>query len=90
VRAIHDSPLWPQGHNAIVILWDENDYSAAPYPNRVLLTVDTNYGRHGVQSNAFYTHFSLLRSLEGGLDLPCLNHACDDASHAMSDLFGSR
>jgi phosphatidylinositol-3-phosphatase len=89
VRAIHDSPVWPQGHNAIVILWDENDYSAAPYPNRVLLTVDTSYGRHGVQSNVFYTHFSLLRSLEGGLDLPCLNHACDDSAHAMSDLFAS-
>ncbi len=89
VKAIHDSPVWPQGKNAIVILWDENDYSAAPNPNQVLLTVDTNYGRHGVQSNTFYTHFSLLRSLEGGLDLPCLNHACDADAHAMSDLFAA-
>ena len=87
VRSIHDSPVWPQGKNAIVILWDENDYSAAPNPNRVLLTVDTNYGSHGRQSDRFYTHFSLLRSIEGGLDLPCLNHACDESAGVMSDLF---
>ena len=87
VRAIHDSPFWPAGRNAIVILWDENDYSAAPNPNRVLLTVDTNYGRHGLQSGTFYTHFSLLRSLEAGLGLPCLNHACDSSTRVMSDLF---
>ena len=87
VRSIHDSPAWPQGRNAIVIVWDENDYSAAPNPNRVLLTVDTSYGTHGRQSDKFYTHFSLLRSIEGGLDLPCLNHACDEGAGVMSDLF---
>jgi hypothetical protein len=91
VAAIHDSPAWVVGRNAIVIVWDENDYSAAPYPNRVLLTVDTNYGAHGVQSNAFYTHFSLLKSVEAGLQLPCLNHACDANVSVMGDLFaGSR
>ena len=87
VKAIHDSPTWPTGHNAIVIVWDENDYSAAPYPNRVVLTVDTSYGTHGVQSNQFYTHFSLLKSTEAGLGLPCLKHACDDSVSVMSDLF---
>jgi hypothetical protein len=89
VRTIHDSPVWPQGRNAIVILWDENDYSAAPNPNRVLLTVDLNYGVHAVQSSTFYTHFSLLKSLEGALGLPCLNHACDSNEAAMTDLFGA-
>src|SRR5262249_7816 len=44
VRAIHDSPAWWAGRSAIVILWDENDYSAAPNPNKVLLTVDVNFG----------------------------------------------
>jgi hypothetical protein len=89
VKAIHDSPTWPTGHNAIVIVWDENDYSAAPYPNRVVLTVDTSYGTHGVQSNKFYTHFSLLKSTEAALGLPCLNHACDDSVGVMSDLFAT-
>jgi hypothetical protein len=89
VKAIHDSPVWPQGRNAIVIVWDENDYSAAPNPNRVVLTVDTSYGIHGVESNKLYTHFSLLKSIEAGLLLPCLNHACDTNVGVMSDLFAA-
>jgi phosphatidylinositol-3-phosphatase len=42
-----------------------------------------------VQSNHFYTHFSLLKSLEAGFELPCLNHACDTGTNVMSDLFAS-
>jgi phosphatidylinositol-3-phosphatase len=88
VAAIHRSPAWKDGRNAIVVLWDENDYSFVPNLNQVLVIVDTNYGPHGKQSGQFYTHFSLLRSLEGGFHLPCLNHACDDSTNVMSDLFG--
>jgi hypothetical protein len=89
VTAIHNSPVWKQGQNAIVLLWDENDYSFVPNVNQVLTVVDTNYGAHGRSSNVFYTHFSLLRTLEGGLNLPCLNHACDSTTATMTDLFGS-
>jgi hypothetical protein len=88
VKAIHSSPAWQDGKNAIVVLWDENDYSATPNVNQVLLIVDTNYGVHGVQSARRYTHFSLLRTIEGGFGLPCLNHACDGNTRVMSDLFG--
>jgi hypothetical protein len=87
VTAIHRSPAWREGHNAIVLLWDENDYSTAPNTNQVLLVVDTNYGPHGVSSSRRYTHFSLLKSLEAGFLLPCLNHACDDGVQVMADLF---
>lgn len=90
VEAIHNSPAWQRGHNAIVVLWDENDYSFVPNVNQVLTIVDTNYGRHGKSSNRFYTHFSLLRTIEAGFELPCLNHACDDSAHVMSDLFGEK
>jgi hypothetical protein len=90
IRAIHRSPAWHDGHNAIVVLWDENDYSFAPNSNQVLTLVETNYAHGGHTSNRFYTHFSLLRSLEGGLGLHCLNHACDDATKTMTDLFGDR
>ena len=89
VKAIKASPTWSKGHNAIVILWDENDYSYAPNINQVLTIVDKNYGPEGVQSNKFYTHFSLLRTIEGAFGLPCLNHACDAATKTMSDLFSS-
>ncbi len=87
VDAIHDSPAWRDGRNAIVLLWDENDYSLAPNTNQVMTIVDTNYSRRSVQSNQFYTHYSLLKTLEGGFNLPCLNHACDSNVSTMSDLF---
>jgi phosphatidylinositol-3-phosphatase len=87
VNAIHDSPVWQDGKTAIVLTWDENDYSSAPYVNKVVLIVDTNYGVHGVQSSNFYTHFSLLKTIEAGFGLPCLNHACDSYERVMSDLF---
>lgn len=102
VTSITSSPVWNQGYNAIVIVWDENDYSGiptalpagTPFPtanqNTVVLTVQTNHGRMGVQSNRFYTSFSLLKSLESGLGLPCLNHACDPNVAVMEDLFGFR
>jgi len=88
VSAIHRSPAWNQGRNAIVIVWDENDYSYVPNLNQVLLIVDTNYGPHHMKSSQYYTHFSLLRTLEGGFKLPCLNHACDASTAVMTDLFG--
>jgi len=69
-------------------VWDENDYSFVPNLNQVLAIVDTNFGPRGVQSGKYYTHFSLLRTLEGGFHLPCLNHACDSSTKVMSDLFG--
>jgi hypothetical protein len=98
VGAIEASPVWHEGRNAIVIVWDENDYSGisatpnglfpAQNQNKVVLTVQTNHGPEGVQSGNYYNSFSLLRSLEAGFGLPCLNHACDRGVAVMSDLFG--
>jgi hypothetical protein len=102
VTAITSSPAWNNGNNAIVVVWDENDYSGlanalpanTPYPapntNNVVLTVQTNnrFGAGGVHSQNFYDSFSLLKSLEAGFHLPCLNHACDSGVKTMSDLFG--
>jgi phosphatidylinositol-3-phosphatase len=90
VTAIKKSPVWREGNNAIVVMWDENDYSLAPNTNHVLVLIDTSYGLRGVKSERRYTHFSLLRSLEAGFRLPCLNHACDESVDAMSDLFAAR
>ncbi len=50
LTAIKESPAWTRGQNAIVLLWDENDYSVAPSVNKGLLIVDTNYGPHWIQS----------------------------------------
>jgi hypothetical protein len=89
VTAIHESPAWREGKNAIVLVWDENDYSISPTTNKVVLTVDTNYGAKGVKSNSFYDSFSLTKSIEAGFGLPCLNHACDSSTKVMSDLFAA-
>ncbi len=88
VTSIKSSPAWKQGNNAIVVVWDEDDYSVTPTVNKVLLIVDTNYGIHGIQSTVAYNHFSLLKSIEAGFGLPCLNHACDSSVNVMTDLFG--
>ena len=90
VTAIEASPSWKNGHNAIVLLYDENDYSFSPNTNQVLMTVFTNNGSHGQQSATFYSHFSLVKTLDAAFGLPCLNHACDSNVNAMYDLFGSK
>jgi hypothetical protein len=86
VTSIKSSQAWKKGNNAIVVVWDENDYTTTL--NKVLLIVDTNHGTNGVQSMQPYTHFSLLKTLEAGFGLPCLNHACDSDANVMTDLFG--
>ena len=86
VTAIKASSVWTTSRSAIVIVWDENDYSTIT-PNQVVLIVDTNYGRHKVQSNRFYNHYSLTKTLDAAFGLPCLNHACDNNVNVMSDLF---
>ena len=99
VTSIKASPVWKNGSTAIVIVWDENDYSGVStrpegkFPpqnqNKVVLTVETNGAApEGVQSGTYYNSFSLLRSLEAGFGLPCLNHACDENVKVMRDLFG--
>jgi hypothetical protein len=89
VTAIKASPDWQRGHSAIIAVWDENDYSNQPNINKVALIIDANFGPHGLMSSAYYNSFSLLKTMEGALGLPCLNHACDANTNAMTDLLGA-
>jgi hypothetical protein len=86
VQGIKASPAWSRGRNVIVLVWDENDYSNAA--NRVVLLIETNYAPNGRKSSKPYDHYSLLRTLEAGFGLKCLNHACDRTSKVMDELFG--
>jgi hypothetical protein len=86
IGGIKESPAWKQGRNAIILVWDENDFSNAS--NRVVMLVETSYAKNGRVSDKQYDHFSLLRTLEAGFGLPCLNHACDPTSAVMDDMFG--
>lgn len=86
VTGIKASPVWKRGRNVIVLVWDENDFTNAA--NRVVLLVETSYSANGHVSTESYDHYSLLRTLEAGFGLRCLNHACDATSRVMNDLFG--
>jgi hypothetical protein len=86
VEGIRASPAWLQGRDAIVLVWDENDGSNAA--NRVVMLVETNYAANGRVSDGLFDHYSMLRTLEAGFDLPCLNHACDRTSKVMNAMFG--
>ena len=85
VTDIKASPVWEEGNNVIVTVWDENDYSSLP--NQVVTIVDSNYGSKGVQSATSYNHFSLLKTLEAGFGLKYLNHAADKNVNLITDLF---
>jgi hypothetical protein len=87
INSIKASRVWKEGTNAIVVVWDENDYSSLP--NQVVTIVDTNYAPTGIQSNVKYNHFSLLKTLEAGFGLHYLNHAADQNVKLMSDLFSA-
>jgi hypothetical protein len=86
INGIKASKAWNEKRSVIVLTWDENDYSNAA--NRVVMLVETNYAANGIVDANNYDHFSLLRTIEAGFGLPCLNHACDVTSVTMNAMFG--
>ncbi len=54
----------------------------------MILLVETNYAANGRQDGNADDHDPLLRTIEAGFDLPCLNHACDQTSKVMNFRFG--
>jgi hypothetical protein len=95
------SHSWQRGNNAIVVTWDEDDFSdsglpgtgccgADPGGGHVATIVITNHGENPVSDGTAYNHYSLLRSYEDAFGLPCIANACDtaDGVKAMTPLFG--
>ena len=99
VNQIMSSHVWRHGHNAIVVTWDEDDFSdsgllgtgccgADPGGGHVVTIVITNSEiHHHVVDNTAYNHYSLLRTMEDAFDLPHLAHAGDSVVTPMTDLF---
>ncbi len=98
VNEVMASPTWKEGNNAIVITWDEDDYSdqgqpgtgccgADPGGGHVVTIVITNHGSRHVTDNTAYNHYSMLRTFEAAFGLPCLAHACDSVVPTMAPLF---
>ena len=80
------SPTWHEGNNAIVVTWDEDDYSDAGQPGtgccsanpgggHVVTIVIPNHGTRHVTDNTAYNHYSLLRTIEDAFGLTHLAHA---------------
>ncbi len=100
VSEIMASRVWDHGNSAIVVTWDEDDFSdqgqtgtgccgADPGGGHVVTIVITNHGHRHVTDSTPYNHYSLLRSLEDAFGLPCLQNACDtqDGVKPMTPLF---
>ena len=88
VSAVMASPDWRKGNNAIVITWDEDDFSDAGQPGtgccgadpgggHVATIVITNHGGRNITDNTAYNHYSLLKTMEAAFGLPYLAHAGD-------------
>lgn len=100
VGEIMSSKQWSEGRNAIVITWDEDDFSDSGQPGtgccgttvgggHVATIVITNKMTAPITDATPYNHYSLLRSMEDAFGLPCLAHACDSAVVPMTPLFHS-
>jgi Phosphoesterase family len=93
VSEITGAPFWAKGNNAIVVTYDEGDNNAgccdaSPGGGRVATVVITSHGPRGLRDATPANHYSLLSTIEHGLGLGCVGHACDTAHvHPMPALF---
>jgi hypothetical protein len=93
VNAIMNAPFWKNGHNAIVVTFDEGDTTlgccdANPGGGRVVTIVINNHASSGVQDPTPYNHYSLVATIEKAFGLGCLQFACDTANvKPMEPLF---
>lgn len=102
VSEITESNVWRTQKSALVIMWDENDYSSAngcchspTGVNGVVLggsnapaMVLTSRGSEHFVSNTPYNHYSLLATIEQLWGLGCLENACGfSKSQLMTKFF---
>lgn len=98
VSTIMGSRTWKKGHNAIVVTFDEDDFSDSGMPGtgccgstvgggHVLTVVIDNKGHAPITDPTAYNHYSLLATMETAFGLPLLNHAGDPAVPQMTTLF---
>jgi len=86
VAHITGASFWAKGNNAIDIVYDEGDNNAHG-GGRVAEIVVTSHGPRHVTAPAFYSHYSLLRTIQNNFGLGCLQHSCDATTHPLTPLF---
>ena len=98
VATIMESKQWKKGHNAIVVTWDEDDFSDSGLPGtgccgsdvgggHVPTIVITNKTKSPITDGTAYNHYSLLGSMEAAFGLAPLAHAGDSVVPQMVPLF---
>ena len=61
-------------------------YAPQNFNDKVVFIAITNYGLRGVRDNRFYSHYSLLKTIEAAFDLPFIGHAKDDSTKTLAPL----
>jgi len=56
------------------------------FNDKIVLIAITNYGVKGVVDNTFYSHYSLLKTVEEAFDLPFIGHAKDAGTNTLAPL----
>jgi hypothetical protein len=79
VAQITGASFWAKGNNAIDVVYDEGDNNVHG-GGRVADIVVTSHGPRHLTAPAFYSHYSLLRTIQRNFGLPCLQHTCDTAT----------
>ena len=84
VQPILASPAFaPGGSGTLYITFDESDGKAAD--NEIVTTVLGPKVKAGTRSDVAHSHYSLLRTIETSLGLPCLAQACE--ANTLGELF---
>jgi phosphatidylinositol-3-phosphatase len=79
IPLILGSPAYADGHTALFITYDEG----AGFDNRVYTVAVAPSIRPGTILRAPYDHYSLLRTVQELLGVPCVAHACDPSTASM-------
>jgi phospholipase C len=61
-------------------------YDPKNFDDKIVMIVITNYGVRGVTDDTFYSHYSLLKTIEAAFHLPYLGHAADPTTQTMAPL----
>ena len=81
---ITNSPAFAD--SLLVITWDEGSSSIGGGGQVATLVISPLLASSGMQSSVAHNHYSLLRTIEPGLGLPCLNNSCQ--ANDLSEFFG--
>jgi hypothetical protein len=85
VPRILESPAYADG-GLLVITFDEPAKETEGGDERVLTVVASPETPAGMRSSRAHTHYSLLRTIQAGFGLPCLEQSC--GVPAMTEFFG--